>query len=190
MDAMTPLRSPRYVYLRVSIQVYGWPIWFFGFCAASVYQMVGLLCNVFKNHGTERPSPADLRAKMILFMNATENSVILLRVSSFSPSTSRSYSPLISAGSGFGLATPGLGASPSLPLAAGGSGEDIRDFRIGLGITTTNNTLQLNNARPGLYNSSVPSCRVQTPYQGFKVPPLMGLDHKGRYGELTSGDES
>ena len=152
--------------------------------------MVILLCNAFKNHGAERPLTADLRAKMILLMNATEESVMLLHVSSFSPSTSRPYSPLVSAGSGFGLTTPGIGASPSPSLAAGGSGEDLRDFRIGSGITTTKNALQSNNARPGLYNSSAASSRAQTPYQGFKVPPFTRLDHKGRYGGLTSGDES
>jgi hypothetical protein len=44
-------------------------------------------------------------SEMILLMNATEESVMLLHVSSFSPSTSRPYSPLVSAGGGFGLAT-------------------------------------------------------------------------------------
>ena len=132
------------------------------------------IMQVFKNHGTERPLPADLRAKMILLMDATEESVMLLHFSSFSPSTSRPYSPLISAGSGSGLATPGLGASPALSLATGASGEDIRDFRIGSGITTTNNALQSNNVRPGLYNSSAASSWAQTPYleprtQGFPV---------------------
>ena len=104
--------------------------------------MVILLCNVFKNHGTERPFEADLPARIILLMNATEEGIMLLHVSSFSPSTSRPYSSLISVGNGFGLATPGLGASPSPSLAAGASGEDLRDFRIGLGITTTKNALQ------------------------------------------------
>ena len=152
--------------------------------------MVILLCNVFKNRGTERPLPADLRAKMILLMNATEESVMLLHVSSFSPSTSRPYPPLICAGSGFGLATPGLGVFSSLTLATGGSGEDLGDFRIGSGITITTNALQSNNARPGLYNPNAASSRAQTPYQGFKVPPFRRLNHKGWYGGLTSGDES
>ena len=188
---MTPLRSPRYVYLRVSIQIWEWLISLFGFCAGSAYQMVILLCNVFKNHGTERPLPADPPARMILLLvNANEESVMLLHIPSFSPSTSRPYSPLISAGGGFGLATPGLGASPSLSLAAGASGGDLRDFRIGSGITTTKNALQSNNTRPGLHNSSAASSRAQTPYQRFKVPPFTGLDDKGRCGGLTSGDES
>ena len=151
----------------------------FGFCAASAHQMVVLLCNIFKNHGTERPLPADLRAKMILLMNATEESIMLLfHVSSFSPSTGRPYSPLVSASGGFGPATPGLGVSPSPSLATGGSGEDIKDFRIGSSITTTKNVLQSNNARPGLYSSRAASSRSQTPYQGFKVPPFTRLDHK------------
>ena len=81
----------------------------FGFCAGSAYQMVILLCNVFKNHGTERPLPANLQAKMILFMNATEESVMLLHVSSFSQSTSRLFPLLVSTGGGFGLAAPGHG---------------------------------------------------------------------------------
>ena len=63
-------------------------------------------------------------------------------VSSFSLSTSKPYSLLVSAGSGFGLATPGLGTSPSSSLATGGSGEDLRDFRIGSGIPTTKHALQ------------------------------------------------
>jgi hypothetical protein len=66
----------------------------------------------------------------------------------------------------------------------------MRDFRIGSGITATKNALQSNNARPGLYNSSATGSRTQVPYQGFKVPPFTRLDSKGRYGGLTSGDES
>ena len=115
---------------------------------------------------------------------------MLLHVSSFSPSASRPYSLLIGAGSGFVLATPVLSAFPSLSLAAGASGEDVRDFRIGSGITTTKNALQSNNARPGLYSSSAASSRAQTPYHGFNVPPFTRLDHRGRYGGLTSGGES
>jgi len=115
---------------------------------------------------------------------------MLLHVSSFSPSTSRPYSPLVSAGGGFGLSTPSLGPSPSPSLTTGGPGEDMRDFRIGSGITATRNALQSNNARPGLYNSSAAGSRTQVPYQGFKVPPFARLDAKGRYGGLTSGDES
>ena len=136
--------------------------------------MVILLCNFFKNHGTERPLPADLRASMILLMNATEESVMLLHVSSFSPSTSRPYSPLISAGGGSGLATPGLGVSPSLSLATGASGEDLRDFRIGSGITTTDNALLSNNARPGLYNSSAVSSRAQHHIKDSRFPRSRG----------------
>ena len=144
-----------------------------------MYQVVLLLCNVFKNHGSERQLPADLRAKMTLLTNATEENVMLLRVSSFPPPTSRPYSPLVSARGGFGHETPGLGAFPPQSLVRGGSGADVRDFSIGSGITTTNNALQSNNARPGLYDSSAASSRVQTPYQGFKDPPLTRLDHNG-----------
>lgn len=114
---------------------------------------------------------------------------MLLHVSSFPPSTSRPYSPLISAGNGFGLSTPGLGPASS-PLTTGGSGEDMRDFRIGSGITATRNALQSNNARPALYNSSAGVPRTQAPYQGFKVPPFTRFESKGRYGGLMSGDES
>lgn len=156
---------------------------------SSVHQTVILLCNVFKNHGAERPIPADLRANMILLMNATEESVMLLHVSSFSSSANRPYSPLVSAGSGFGLATPGLGVSSSPSSIAGGSGEDTREFKIGSGITTTRHALQSNNARPGLYNPGVGVSRAPVP-QGFNVPPFTRLDSKGRYGGLTSGDES
>ena len=152
--------------------------------------MVILLCNAFKNHGVERPLPTDLRTNMILLMNATEESVMLLHVSSFSPSTNRPYSPLVSAASGFGLSTSSLGVSPLLSLTTGGSGEDMRGFGIGSGITATRNALQSNNARPGLYNSSAAVSRTQTPYQGFKAAPFTRLDSKGRYGGLTSGDES
>ena len=127
---------------------------------------------------------------MILLMNATEESVMLLHVSSFSPQIGRPYSPLVSAGGGFGLSTLGLGPSPSPSLTTGGSGEDLRDFRIGSGITTTRNALQSNNARPGLYNPSAAAPRTQVPYQGFKVPPFTRLEGKVRYGGLTSGDES
>lgn len=149
-----------------------------------------LLCNAFKSHGTERPLPSDLRANMILLMNATEESVMLLHVSSFSPSSNRPYSPLISGGSGFGLSTPSLGASSSPSLATGGPGEDMREFKIGSGITATRHALQSNNARPGLYNSGATASRNQMLHQGFKIPPFTRLDSHGRYGGLTSGDES
>ena len=155
-----------------------------------VNQTVILLCNVFKTHGAERPLPTDLRANMILLMNATEESVMLLHVSSFSPSTHRPYSPLISGGNGFGLSTPNLVASPSPSLTTVGPGEDMRDFKIGSGITTTRHALQSNNARPGLYISGATVSRNQAPYQGFKVPPFTRLESKGRYGGLTTGDES
>jgi hypothetical protein len=155
-----------------------------------VYQTVILLCNVFKNHGAERPLPSDLRTNMIVLMNATEESVMLLHVSSFSPSTNRPYSPLISGGSGFGLSTPGFGASSSPSLTTGGSGDDMREFKLGSGITTTRHALQSNTARPGLYNSGAAGLRGQAPYQGFKVPSFTRVDSKGRYGGLTSGDES
>ena len=115
---------------------------------------------------------------------------MLLHVSLFSPPTSRPYSPLVSVGSGLGLAPPGISASPSQSSAAGGSREVLRDFRIDLGVTSTKNALQSNNARPGLYNSSVALSTVQTLYQGFKVLPFTRFDHEGRYGGLTSGDES
>ena len=99
---------------------------------------------------------------------------MLLRVSSFSPSTSRLYSPLVSAGAGFGYAIPGLGASPLQSLVTGGSGEHVRDFRIGPGITITNNALQSNNTRPGLYDSSAVSSRAQTPYKDSRFSRSQG----------------
>lgn len=113
---------------------------------------------------------------------------MLLHVSSFSPSANRPYSPLISGGSGFGLSTPNLGVSPSLSLATGGPGEDMREFKIGSGVSTTRHALQSNNPRPGLYNSGATASRNQVPYQGFKVPPFTRLD--GRHGGVTSGEDS
>lgn len=155
----------------------------------SIHQTVISLCNVFKHHGAERPLPSDLRTNIIRLMNATQESVMLLHVSSFSPSTNRPYSPLVSAGSGFGLSIPSLGASSSPSLATGGPGEDMREFKIGSGITITKHALQSNNPRPGLYNSSAVMSRTQVPHLGFKVPPFTRLDGKSRYGGLTSGDE-
>ncbi|KAF9644094.1 hypothetical protein BDM02DRAFT_1228951 [Thelephora ganbajun] len=70
--------------------------------------MVILSCNASKNQGTGRPLSTGLRANMILLMNVIEEDVVLLHVSSFSPSTSRPYSPLVRAGSGFGLWTSSL----------------------------------------------------------------------------------
>lgn len=127
---------------------------------------------------------------MILLMNATEESVMLLHVSSFSPSTNRPYSPLVSGGGGFGLSTPSLGASTPPSLTAGAPGEEMREFKIGSGIAATRHALQSNNPRPGLYNSGVTVSRNQVPYQGFKIPPFTRLDSKSRYGGLASGDES
>ncbi|KAF9642701.1 hypothetical protein BDM02DRAFT_1973904 [Thelephora ganbajun] len=85
--------------------------------ATAFTKTVILLCNTFKNQRTEGPLSTDLRANMILLMSATE-SVVLPHVSSFLPSTSGPYSPLVS--------TRGIR-------------EDMKNFRIGLGITVTRN---------------------------------------------------
>ena len=122
-------------------------------------------------------------------MNATEESVMLLHVSSFSPLPS---DRILRWSVWVVVLDLRLLVSVLLPrsLAAGGSGEDPRDFRVGPGITSTKSALQSNNARPGLRNSSAVSSTAQIPYQRFKVSPFTRLDHEGRNGGLTSGDES
>ena len=54
--------------------------------------MMILLCDGFENHGSKSPLPAGLRVK---WFYATEESMMLFHVLSFSPPTSRPY-PLLS----------------------------------------------------------------------------------------------
>jgi hypothetical protein len=71
------------------------------------------LSNVIKNHGGDaRAISSTLRNKMVTLTNATEEFVILLHVSSFSPSsTPRPYSPMMPNGHGLSAA-PLLSVGP------------------------------------------------------------------------------
>ncbi|KAK7693696.1 hypothetical protein QCA50_003267 [Cerrena zonata] len=58
------------------------------------------LSNAIKSYGTANPLHNELRTNMVKLTNATQEFVILLHVSSFSPApTPRSYSPMVSAAS-------------------------------------------------------------------------------------------
>lgn len=58
-------------------------------------QIVVKLSNLVKTHGTSHAVFSDLLGKMLALTNATQEFVMLLHVSSFSPSTTpRPYSPM------------------------------------------------------------------------------------------------
>jgi hypothetical protein len=76
------------------------------------YQMVVQLSNVVKTYGDAHPVSSTLRSRMVRLTNSTEEFVILLHVSSFSPSsTPRPYSPMLSAPA---VHTGTLGEEPRL----------------------------------------------------------------------------
>ena len=79
--------------------------------------MVILLCSVFKNHGAERPLPADPRAKIILLMNATGGGVVLIHVVVPTVNQQTKFS-VDQHGWWVWACAPDIGASPSPSLAA------------------------------------------------------------------------
>ena len=89
------LRSDAHVFANVS----GCPLDAFGFSVAQYTacraQTVIHLFNVIKTHGSAHSMSPVLRTSMVKLTNATEEYIMLLHVSSFSP-TPRPYSPMVS----------------------------------------------------------------------------------------------
>lgn len=120
-------------------------------------QTVISLCNVFKIHGATHPLPPVLRANMIALTNATEESVMLLHVSSFSPTNSlRPYSPIVN---GF--------SSPIASLLAADAAR-FEDGRLGASLTRSRSALHSNSLRMAS-PSSRDSPRTALPSHTFKM---------------------
>ena len=63
---------------------------------AWILQIVIHLLNVIRAYGQSHTLPADLRQNMVTLTNATQDFLMLLHVSSFSPTpTPRPYSPMV-----------------------------------------------------------------------------------------------
>ncbi|TFK76564.1 hypothetical protein BDN72DRAFT_243194 [Pluteus cervinus] len=64
--------------------------------AHTFLKIVVQLSNITKKHGTSHAVSSKLRSNMVKLTNSTEEFAMLLHVSSFSPSNSRPYSPMLS----------------------------------------------------------------------------------------------
>ncbi|KAH9842729.1 RAM signaling pathway protein-domain-containing protein [Rhodofomes roseus] len=119
--------------------------------ARAFAKMVIQLSSAIKTHIEAHPLSAELRNKIGKVTSATEEFVILLHVSSFSPApTPRPYSPMVP-----------MGAAPS-PLG-------VPDDKLSLsaGITRSRSALQSNKLRPP--NMRDPPHSAQ-PHQTFAIP--------------------
>ncbi|TFY67445.1 hypothetical protein EVJ58_g1617 [Rhodofomes roseus] len=119
--------------------------------ARAFAKMVIQLSSAIKTHIEAHPLSAELRSKIGKVTSATEEFVILLHVSSFSPApTPRPYSPMVP-----------MGAAPS-PLG-------VPDDKLSLsaGITRSRSALQSNKLRPP--NMRDPPHSAQ-PHQTFAIP--------------------
>jgi len=117
-------------------------------------KIVVQLSNAVKMHGTSHPLSSALRNHLVKLTTATQESVILLHVSSFSPGPSRAFSPMV------GTTTPS-----SIP----------EDGRIGAHLSRSRST-----AAPSIPRSIRPirePPRSALPHQSFRIPtpPRFGL---------------
>jgi len=141
--------------------------------ATSFAKTVISLCNIFKIHGAKHPLPSVLRANMIALTNATEESVMLLHVSSFSPTNSlRPYSPIVN---GFG--------SPSLSTLAA-EGPRFEDGRLGASLTRSRSALHSSSVRMAS-PSPRDMPRSALPQQGFKIP----IPSRSRKGSAATAND-
>ncbi|KAH7927088.1 hypothetical protein BV22DRAFT_1103919 [Leucogyrophana mollusca] len=127
------------------------------------------LSNVMKAYGSSHALFPDLRAKMVALTNSTQEFVMLLHVSSFSPSsTPRPYSP---------MATPSL-AQPQY-------GSALEDGRLGANLSRSRSTQQPKSLKLSA-SSGRELPRSALPNQSFQipVPPRFG---EGRNGDAIKG---
>ncbi|KAF8078065.1 RAM signaling pathway protein-domain-containing protein [Lyophyllum atratum] len=113
-------------------------------------KMVVQLSNVIKTYKGLRNVSSSLRTSMVKLTNATEEFVILLHVSSFSPSTPRSYTPVLS-------------------VTTGQAGPD--ELRLGFSLSRSRSAQPSASFKlPTLTREDGP--RSALPTQSFKVPGI------------------
>jgi len=112
------------------------------------------LSNVIKTYGGAHTIFPDLRSRMVKLTNSTEEFVILLHVSSFSPSsTPRPYSPMLAGPS----SQPGLLGAPD-------------DSRLGPSLSRSRSAQPAASSK--LVAPSRDSPRSALPTQSFNLPPI------------------
>ncbi|KAF8842515.1 hypothetical protein BDN67DRAFT_1035971 [Paxillus ammoniavirescens] len=142
------------------------------------------LSNVIKTYGSSHALFPDLRAKMVALTNSTQEFVMLLHVSSFSPSTTpRPYSPVTK-----GLAQFANGA---------GSGNRLENFRLGTNLSRSRSTQQPNTLKlavpwsSNISRSALPSqsqFHITMPPR-YLVSPSFGAVNNGN-GDGNRGDHA
>ncbi|GBE82072.1 RAM signaling pathway protein-domain-containing protein [Sparassis latifolia] len=109
------------------------------------------LSNAIKTHGAAHPLSSTLRTNMVKLTNATQEFVILLHVSSFSPATTpRPYSPMV-----------GVMAQPS-PLGL------PEDGRLGANLSRSRSALRATNLKVASTLKRPPHSAL--PHQTFTIP--------------------
>ncbi|KAF9234028.1 RAM signaling pathway protein-domain-containing protein [Melanogaster broomeanus] len=135
------------------------------------------LSNVIKTYGSSHALFPDLRAKMVALTNATQEFVMLLHVSSFSPSTTpRPSSPM----------------RPAQPIFFNlvGSGSGLEDSRLGANLSRSQSTQQpkaLKLVAPG--SSNLPRSALPNQSQ-FNIPMPPRYLVPGSSGVITNGSGS
>lgn len=121
-------------------------------------QCVVQLSRAIKYHGGANAVPPSLRLNMVKLTNATEVFLILLHVSSFSPSaTSRSYSPMLSAS-----------LSASSALSPPQSATSSEESRLGFSLSRSRSA----QPSPSMRHRFQEPPRSALPTQTFKVPSI------------------
>ncbi|KIJ63249.1 hypothetical protein HYDPIDRAFT_29512 [Hydnomerulius pinastri MD-312] len=161
------------------------------------------LSNVIKTYGSSHALFPDLRAKMVALTNSTQEFVMLLHVSSFSPSsTPRPYSPMtgVLAHSNFtnGISSSnyatGLQSNFAITTANGGAGAGgggLEDNRLGANLSRSRSTQQPKALKLVAPGSSRDIPRSALPSQSFNIamPPRFAVPVSSA-GIVVNGDGS
>lgn len=121
-------------------------------------KIVVKLSNLVKTHGTSHAVFSDLLGKMLALTNATQEFVMLLHVSSFSPSTPRPYSPMTAI------------------LAPSAVGLIAEDGRLGANLSRSRSSTQPKTLK--LFGH-ITAPRSALPNQSFNIPRMRDTSDEG-----------
>ncbi|KAG1849124.1 RAM signaling pathway protein-domain-containing protein [Suillus subalutaceus] len=121
-------------------------------------KIVVKLSNLVKTHGTSHAVFSDLLGKMLALTNATQEFVMLLHVSSFSPSTPRPYSPMTAI------------------LAPSAVGLIAEDGRLGANLSRSRSSTQPKALK---VFGHITAPRSALPNQSFNIPRIRDTSDEG-----------
>lgn len=121
-------------------------------------KIVVKLSNMVKTHGTSHAVFSDLLGKMLALTNATQEFVMLLHVSSFSPSTPRPYCPMTAI------------------LAPSAVGLIAEDGRLGANLSRSRSSTQPKTLK--LFGH-IAAPRSALPNQSFNIPRMRDTSDEG-----------